>query len=84
MNQLYYSPEHIFSVAHLSGTDIDLVKKCRRDHNRLGFGYQLAFVRISNRFPMKNPFEILENVLTYTSVQLCISKEKIHSYYGRR
>lgn len=84
MNKVYYSPEHIFSVAHLSGTDIDLVKKCRRDHNRLGFGYQLAVVRISNRFPIRNPFEILEDVLTYTSVQLCIPKEKIHLYYERR
>ncbi len=84
MDQTYHSPEHLFTVAHFNGTDIELIQKCRRDHNRLGFGYQLAFVRILNRFPIKSPFEILEDILTYTSVQLCIPKEKIHLYYGRR
>ncbi|MCP4023014.1 MAG: DUF4158 domain-containing protein [Desulfobacteraceae bacterium] len=43
-----------------------------------------SVAQISNRFPMKKPFEILEDVLTCASVQLSIPKENIHSYYGRR
>jgi hypothetical protein len=27
------------------------VAKCRRDHNRLGFAYQIGFARLFNRFP---------------------------------
>jgi hypothetical protein len=31
--------------------------KCRRPHNRLGFAYQVAFVRLFHRFPRQQPFE---------------------------
>ena len=31
----------------------------RRDHNRLGFAYQMAFVRLVNRFPAQQPLEVL-------------------------
>jgi hypothetical protein len=29
--------------------------KCRRPHNRLGFAYQVAFVRLFDRFPQQQP-----------------------------
>ena len=47
MSQNHYSPEHISSVAHLSSLDIDLIKKCRRDANRLrelGSGHRYATI----------------------------------------
>lgn len=79
-----YTQEQLVNVAHFSNKDIELVGKCRRQYNRIGFGYQLAFVRILNRFPINQPFEIFEDILTYTSVQLSIPKENISSYSGRR
>ena len=43
----------------------------RRKHNRLGFVYQLAFVRVYNRFPIQRPnFEINHELLTFVGVQL--------------
>ena len=32
--------------ATLTGADLAEVAKCRRDHNRLGFAYQVGFVRL--------------------------------------
>jgi hypothetical protein len=84
MDQTYYTQEKLVNVAYFSTKDIEQVGKCRHQHNRLGFGYQLAFVRILNRFPAKHPFEIFEDILTYTSVQLSIPTENIRSYSGRR
>ena len=32
----------------------------RRAHNRLGFAYQVAFVRVLGRFPQQEPLETLK------------------------
>jgi hypothetical protein len=36
------------------------VGQCRRPQNRLGFAYQLAFVRLLNRSPKQQDFEVIE------------------------
>jgi hypothetical protein len=46
-----YSRQELIEHATLTETDIQQIKQCRRSHNRLGFGYQLGFVRLENRFP---------------------------------
>ncbi len=61
-----YTQEQLINVAHFTNKDIELAGKCRRQYNRIGFGYQLAFVRILNRFPINQPFEIFEDILTHT------------------
>jgi hypothetical protein len=38
--------------ASLTAADLTEVAKRRRDHNRLGFAYQVGFVRLFNRFPL--------------------------------
>ena len=57
---LFYSYEQIFTQAPFSTEDIACIEQCRGEHNRLGFGYQLAFVRFLNRFPIQEPLEIAE------------------------
>lgn len=73
-----------FTDVILTEKDIEQVKRCRRSHNRLGFGYQVGFVRLENRFPMQEPFEIDDELLTYTGVQLSLDTSEIHKYTLRQ
>ena len=41
------------------------VAKCRREHNRLGFAYQIGFARLFNRFPAQQPLEINNELLSF-------------------
>jgi hypothetical protein len=45
------------------------VAKCRRDHNRLGFAYQIGFARLFNRFPAQQPLEINDELLSFVALQ---------------
>ena len=56
------------------------VAKCRRDHNRLGFAYQIGFVRLFNRFPVQRPLEICDELLSFVAVQLNIESERLADY----
>jgi hypothetical protein len=51
-----YSRQELIENAALNEKDIQQIKQCRRFHNRLGFGYQLSFVRLENRFPVTSRF----------------------------
>ena len=41
-----------------------------------GFAYQIAFVRLAHRFPLQQPLEIVDELLTYVGVQLDIPAER--------
>ena len=56
----------------------------RRAHNRLGFAYQLAFIRLANRFPAQQPFELDEELLTFVSLQLDLPTQLIETYAQRQ
>jgi hypothetical protein len=56
----------------------------RHDYTRLGFGYQLAFVRLCNWFPAQEPLEIVDEVLTFVSLHLGIADHHIQVYGKRR
>ncbi len=76
--------EPCFSQMPFSAEDIARIMTCRGEHNRLGFAYQLAFVRSLNRFPAQDPFEIDEDVLTFASVQLRMDIQDGWQYGGRQ
>ncbi len=63
---------------------IEQINHCRRDYNRLGFGYQIGFVRLNNRFPNQQPFEIIGDLLTFIGVQLHIDTNEICQYQRRQ
>ena len=42
----------------------------RRVHNRLGFAYPIAFVRVLGRFPQQEPLEIDGEILRFAALQL--------------
>ena len=53
--------------ASLTQADMNEVAKCRRDHNRLGFAYQIGFARLFNRFPAQQPLEINDELLSFVA-----------------
>ena len=56
----------------------------RGPHNRLGFAYQVAFVRVLGRFPQQAPLEIDGEILRFAALQLGADAEKIHAYARRQ
>jgi TnpA family transposase len=69
-------------VREASLTDADRVEvaKCRRDHNRLGFAYQVGFVRLFHRFPAQQPLEVCDELLNFVALQLGIDEARISDY----
>jgi hypothetical protein len=57
--------------------------KSRRPHNRLGFAYQVAFVRLFDRFPQEQPFELLEELVCFSAAQLGLDAGLIELYCKR-
>jgi TnpA family transposase len=66
--------------ATLTEADLAEVDKCRRDHNRLAFAYQIGFVRLFSRFPTQQPLEICDELLHFVSLQLGIDEARIADY----
>ena len=63
MTPLSFSRGQMVREASLTEADLAEVAKCRRDHNRLGFAYQIGFVRLFSRFPAQQPLEICDELL---------------------
>jgi hypothetical protein len=53
-------------AAPSSDEDLVQIGKCRRPHKRLGSGYQVAFVRLFNRFQKQQPFEVMNELVTFS------------------
>jgi hypothetical protein len=70
--------------ASLTKADLAEVAKCRRDHNRLGFAYQVGFVRLFNRFPAQQPLEVCDELLGFVAMQLNIDAANIEGYAVRQ
>ena len=49
-------------------------------HNRLGFAYQVGFVRLFNRFPAQQPLEVCDEVLHFVSIQVGTDEARIADY----
>ena len=89
-----YSRQELIEKASLTSEDMEQINQCRRNYNRLGFAYQIGFVRLVNRFPLagvavsnfptQHPFEIIDDLLTFTSVQLQLDQSLINQYAQRQ
>jgi len=56
-----YSHQQPLGQGQFDPDDLQLINQRRRPRNRLGFAYQLAIVRLYNRFPIQSPaFEVDE------------------------
>ena len=65
-----FSRDQLKRAATLTKEDFVQLGKCRRPHNRLGFAYQVAFVRLFDRFPQQQPFELIEELVCFSAAQL--------------
>jgi len=70
MTPLSYSRGQLVREATLTEADLAEIAQCRRDHNRLGFAYQVGFVRLFHRFPAQQPLEICDELLGFVAMQL--------------
>jgi len=78
-----YSKEALVKLAKFTEKDLELIRNRRRKHNQLGFAYQLAFVKLHNRLPIQEPFELIEELIGYVSIQLEINVVAIEKYSKR-
>ena len=69
-----FSRDQLKRAATLTKEDFVQLGKCRRPHNRLGFAYQVAFVRLFDRFPQQQPFELIEELLSFSAAQLGLDR----------
>jgi hypothetical protein len=60
---LQYTQEQLINIGKFISDGIIQIGNCRQEHNRLGFGYQLALFRLLNRFPTQVPFEVLKDIV---------------------
>jgi TnpA family transposase len=70
--------------ALLTAEDFNEITKCRRPQNRLGFACQVSFVRLLNRFPAQQPFEVVDDLVTFSAVQIGVDAGLIDLYRRRR
>ena len=75
-----FSKHTLINVGALSDGDLDEVTKCRGNHNKLGFSYQLIFVKLLNYFPKIKPLEIIDEILSYAATQLSVDEKLVAAY----
>jgi len=76
--------EQLKRAAALTEEDFVQLGNCRRPHNRLGFAYQVPFVRLFNRFPQQQPFELFEELVCFSAAQLGLDVELMGLYRKRQ
>ena len=84
MTRARFSRLQLTEKASLGAADVAEVNRCRRDHNRFGFAYQLGFVKLMGRLPKQNPLERLDELVAFIGVQLGMPSEVIDGYQHRR
>jgi hypothetical protein len=75
-----YLPQQLVQSGQFSSDDLEEIAYCRGQHNKLGFAYQLIHARLLNYFPKQSPFEIIEEILLFVSMQLDIETNRIEEY----
>jgi hypothetical protein len=80
MMLLSFSQGQMVREATLTEDDLAEIAKCRRDQNRLGFAYQIGFVRLFSRFPAQQPLEVCDELLRFVSLQVGIDEKRIADY----
>lgn len=81
---LSFSRGQMVRAASLTEGDLAEINKCRRDHNRLGFAYQIGFVRLFNRFPDQQPLEVCDELLSFVATQLNVDTTCLEAYAVRQ
>ena len=84
MNRLHFTQEQLAKAARLSDEDVQRINQCRGARSRLGFAYQLCYVKLFNRLPAQSPFTPVEELATFVAVQLDIPIEQLSAYASQQ
>src|SRR3954467_6430298 len=84
MTPLSFSRRQMIREASLTEADLAQIARCRRVHNRLGFAYQIGFVRLFSRFPGQQPLEICDELLGFVAMQLNADVTSLDGYAARQ
>src|SRR5438034_293214 len=80
MTNPHFTQDQLAQVARLSVADIKKVNEYRGIKNKLGFAYQLCYIKLFNRLPAQSPFEMVEELVTFVAIQLDIPREQLLKY----
>jgi hypothetical protein len=80
MNDNYFQKHQIAERSVFSVEDLSQIQRCRGDHNRLGYAYQMAFARLTGRFPTQEPLELIEELLSLVAHRLGADPNEIVRY----
>jgi hypothetical protein len=81
---LYYPRDLITERVRFTPADHTQIAHCRGVHNRLGFAYQMGFVRLTGRFPAQQPLEMLSDLLVWVAQEVDMAPAAIEAYAQRR
>ena len=84
LHMVHYPREILVDRVVFTPHDHDLIALCRGAHNRLGFAYQMGFVRLTGRFPAQQPLEILDDLLTFVAHEVALDATLIKEYAQRQ
>ena len=81
---LLYPRDLIAERVVFTPADHAQIALCRGEHNRLGLAYQMAFLRLTGRFPSQQPLELLPDVLAFVAGELALAPTVIEAYAQRQ
>ena len=79
-----FSQQSLIEKGTLKKEDWTVIANCRGDYNKLGFTYQLIFIRLLNTLPNQAPFEIIDEIVVYAAIQLSLANTSIEEYKNNR
>ena len=84
MQNKSFSQQSLVFYGTLNTEDLQHLLKYRGSANKLGFAYQVIFIRLFNVVPKITPFEIIEELVIYAAIQLSIVSSEINVYAKNR
>jgi uncharacterized protein DUF4158 len=84
LHAVHYPRDLIVDRVRFPPADHTQIAQCRGAHNRLGFAYQLGFLRLTGRFPAQPPLELLNDLLVFGAQEVALAPALIQDYAQRR
>ena len=84
LHAVHYPRDLIVDRVRFTPADHTRSAHCRGAPNRLGFAYQLGFLRLTGRFPAQQPLERLDALLVFVAQEGARAPVLIQDYAQRR
>ena len=79
-----FSQQSLTSLGKLGPDDILFISNRRGLHNKIGIAYQLIFIKLLHTPPSQKPFEVIDEIVIYASIQLSVDPCFIDEYRNNR